>query len=80
MDLFLSLIFGAVGTVYVFYGRREQDVLFLVTGPGKTEIVRRVIESESEADRSLPAARISPESGRLVWMLDQAAAQQLTKK
>ena len=32
MDLFLSLIFGAVGTVYVFYGRREQDVLFLVTG------------------------------------------------
>ena len=32
MDLFLSMIFGAVGTVYVFYGRREQDVLFLVTG------------------------------------------------
>ncbi len=55
-------------------------VLFLVTGSGKAEMVRRVIESESEADHSLPAARISPESGRLVWMLDQAAAQQLTKK
>jgi 6-phosphogluconolactonase len=55
-------------------------VLFLVTGPGKAEIVRRVIESESEADRSLPAARISPESDRLVWMLDQAAAQRLAKK
>ncbi|MBX3330445.1 MAG: 6-phosphogluconolactonase [Nitrospira sp.] len=55
-------------------------VLFLVTGSGKAEIVRRVIESESEADRSLPAAKLSPESGRLVWMLDQAAAQQLTKK
>lgn len=55
-------------------------VLFLVTGSGKAEMVRRVIESESEADRSLPAARISPESGRLVWMLDQAAAQRLTKK
>lgn len=55
-------------------------VLFLVTGAGKAEMVRRVIEAPSEADRSLPAARISPESGRLVWMLDQAAAQQLTKK
>jgi len=55
-------------------------VLFLVTGSGKAEIVRRVIESDSEADHSLPAARIAPESGRLVWMLDQAAARQLTKK
>lgn len=55
-------------------------ILFLVTGPGKAEMVRRVIEPESVADRSLPAAKISPESGRLVWMLDQAAAQQLTRK
>ena len=55
-------------------------VLFLVTGSGKAKMVRRIIEPESEADRSLPAARIAPESGRLVWMLDQAAARQLTKK
>ncbi|HEX5544184.1 MAG TPA: 6-phosphogluconolactonase [Nitrospira sp.] len=55
-------------------------VLFLVTGSGKAKMVRRIIEPESEADRSLPAARIAPESGRLVWMLDRAAAQQLTKK
>ena len=59
---------------------RAAVVLFLVTGPGKAEMVHRVIESESEADRSLPAARIAPESGGLVWMLDQAAAQQLTRK
>ncbi len=32
MALFLSLIFGAVGTVYLFHGRREQDLLFLFTG------------------------------------------------
>ncbi|MEO8217005.1 MAG: amino acid transport protein [Acidobacteriota bacterium] len=32
MSLFLSLIFGAVGTVYMVYGRREQDILFLITG------------------------------------------------
>ncbi len=54
-------------------------VLFLVTGPGKAPVVSRVLEPKSDADRSLPAARISPESGRLIWMLDHAAAQQLKK-
>lgn len=54
-------------------------VLFLVTGSGKAQMVRRVLDQESEADRSLPAAKVSPASGRLVWMLDQSAAQQLKK-
>ncbi|MBH0203715.1 MAG: 6-phosphogluconolactonase [Nitrospira sp.] len=54
-------------------------VLFLVTGAGKAAMVRRVLDPESDADRSLPAAKISPESGRLVWMLDHSAAQQLKK-
>jgi 6-phosphogluconolactonase len=49
-------------------------VLFLVTGPGKADMVRRVLGPRSEADRSLPAARVSPDSGRLVWMMDQPAA------
>lgn len=57
---------------------RAAVVLFIVTGSGKAEMVRRVIECE--ADRSLPAARVSPESGRLVWILDLAAAQYLTMK
>jgi len=52
-------------------------VLFLVTGSGKAHMVHRVLDPKSEADRSLPAARIAPESGRLVWMLDHSAAQQL---
>jgi 6-phosphogluconolactonase len=55
-------------------------VLFLAAGPGKAHMVRRVLDPESEADRFLPAARISPSSGRLVWMLDQAAAQQLNQR
>lgn len=59
---------------------RAAVILFLVTGPAKTQMVHRVIEPESETDHSLPAARISPASGRLVWMLDQAAAQQLTHR
>jgi 6-phosphogluconolactonase len=54
-------------------------VLFLVTGSGKAHMVRRVLDPESEADRSLPAARILPEAGRLVWMIDHSAAQQLKK-
>jgi hypothetical protein len=30
--LFLGLIFGAVGTVYFIYGKKQHDALFLVTG------------------------------------------------
>ncbi|NGZ95834.1 MAG: 6-phosphogluconolactonase [Nitrospira sp. WS110] len=51
-------------------------VLFIVTGAGKAEMVHRVIESDTE--HSLPASRVSPDNGRLVWILDQAAAQHLT--
>lgn len=32
MTLFLDLIFGAIGTVYFIYGKREHDALFLATG------------------------------------------------
>jgi 6-phosphogluconolactonase len=67
----LTLTLGALNHAAV--------VLFLVTGSGKAQMVRRVLNSESDADRSLPAARISPASGRLVWMLDHLAAQQLKK-
>ncbi|MBL8039466.1 MAG: 6-phosphogluconolactonase [Nitrospira sp.] len=59
---------------------RAAMVLFLVTGKSKVDMVHRVLEPDSEEDRSLPAARVSPESGQLVWMLDQAAAQGLTKR
>jgi 6-phosphogluconolactonase len=55
-------------------------VLFLVTGKGKADMIRRILEPASEADRSLPAAQITPESGQLVWMLDQAAAAGLTRQ
>ena len=54
-------------------------VLFLVMGEGKADMVRRILEPASDADRSLPASKIAPESGQLVWMLDQAAAAGLTR-
>lgn len=53
-------------------------VLFIVTGAGKSEMVHRVIESDAE--HSLPASRVSPHNGRLVWILDHAAAQHLTTR
>lgn len=32
MTLFLGLIFGAVGTVYLIIGRKERDPLYLIVG------------------------------------------------
>ena len=32
MNLFLGLLFGAVGSGYAIYGKRQHDALFLVTG------------------------------------------------
>ena len=32
MTLFLGILFGAVGTVYLFIGRREHDALYLIVG------------------------------------------------
>lgn len=51
-------------------------VLFIVTGAGKAQMLHRVIELDAE--HSLPASRVSPDNGRRVWILDQAAAQHLT--
>jgi len=57
---------------------RASVVLFLVTGSTKARIVRRILEPQAAADRALPAALVTPDQGRLVWMLDQAAASELT--
>ena len=32
MTLFLGLIFGAVGTVYLYIGRKEHDAMYLIVG------------------------------------------------
>ncbi len=48
----------------------SRHVLFLVSGSGKRDALRRVFESA--ADPSLPVARIRP-AGTLTWMVDEAA-------
>jgi 6-phosphogluconolactonase len=47
------------------------NVVFLVTGMRKAEILKRLIIAN---DMSLPASKIAPEGGRLVFVLDRDAA------
>ncbi len=47
-----------------------RNVMFLVTGGEKSEAVRRVLSG----DETLPGSLVRPESGRLLWLLDSAAA------
>ena len=49
-------------------------VLFLVSGPGKAAVLRKVI---AEKDRDLPAALVDPGAGRLFFAVDEAAASEL---
>jgi hypothetical protein len=32
MELFFGMLFGALGTAYLVYGKRQHDALFLITG------------------------------------------------
>ena len=57
---------------------RATVVLFLVAGSSKAAIVRAILEPQRAADREYPAALVAPETGRLMWMLDRSAAEQLT--
>ena len=57
-------------TPKVFNHARE--VWFLVTGAGKAETLRNVIKGEKNLE-FLPAQRIQPVDGNLVWMIDEAA-------
>lgn len=51
-------------------------VMFLVTGEGKRQVLAQVLQSPQ--GRELPAGRVRPGSGRLVWLADRAAASGLT--
>ncbi|MEY2412657.1 MAG: 6-phosphogluconolactonase [Acidobacteriaceae bacterium] len=50
-------------------------VMFLATGAEKAPIVKEVLENSASG---LPAQTIRPASGRLIWMLDEPAASQLS--
>lgn len=58
----------------VFNSARK--VVFLVSGQGKAEVLKRVLYGEAQPE-SLPAQRIHPSDGALIWMVDRAAASQI---
>lgn len=49
------------------------NVIFLVSGEGKAAAARTVIEGEFRPDK-FPAQLVAPISGRLLWIMDSAAA------
>ena len=49
------------------------EILFLVAGAEKQEALLAVLQGKSDPE-TYPAQGIRPENGRLVWMVDQAAA------
>ena len=50
-----------------------RNVLFLATGEKKAEAIAAVLKGPSDPDQ-FPAQLIQPESGRIVWLIDQPAA------
>ena len=52
-----------------------REVQFLVAGAGKAEIVGRILHAPHDPDK-LPAQIVAPSPGKLVWLLDEAAATQ----
>ncbi|XP_069460109.1 6-phosphogluconolactonase [Ambystoma mexicanum] len=53
-----------------------RTVVFVAIGEGKASIIKRILETEEE--NPLPAARVRPGHGKLLWFLDEAAAKELT--
>ncbi len=52
----------------------SHQVLFLVTGKAKAEVVRAVLEGP---DGQLPAQKVQPTAGEVIWLLDAKAARLL---
>ena len=52
-------------------------IVVLVSGKKKAEILQRILEGEYQPDL-LPSQLIRPTQGRLLWLVDRAAASRLT--
>ena len=50
-----------------------RHVTFLVAGDAKAQVLRDILTGPHEPDR-LPAQIVRPESGKVLWLVDQAAA------
>ena len=54
-----------------------KNVVFLVTGNNKGEMVKEIIEQPQESEKKYPAALVQPDSDNLYWLLDDAAAEKM---
>jgi 6-phosphogluconolactonase len=55
---------------------RASNIIFLVAGQDKAAVLYQVLHGPYDPER-LPAQLIRPDEGKLVWMVDQAAARDL---
>lgn len=53
------------------------EIVFLVSGSGKAEILRQVLEGKGKLEQ-FPARRVQPVQGSVTWYLDRAAARHLS--
>jgi 6-phosphogluconolactonase len=56
---------------------RAREVVFLVSGEEKADVVKSVLE---EHDTKYPAGSVKPVNGRLTWILDRDAASRLSEE
>lgn len=56
---------------------QASTVIFLVSGPNKARAVRAVLEDQGADPRQWPGKLIRPVKGRLIWIVDRAAAAEL---
>jgi 6-phosphogluconolactonase len=54
------------------------NVLFLVAGADKAAVLREVLRGPADVAR-LPAQGVRPQSGELIWLVDAAAAKELSQ-
>lgn len=53
-----------------------ERVTFLVTGSGKADVLKAVLEGERDTEQ-YPSQLVLPADGKLLWLLDEAAASRL---
>jgi len=56
---------------------RAAEVMFMASGADKADILHQVLEGKSIPP--LPSQRVQPSDGKVLWMLDEAAAAKLTR-
>jgi 6-phosphogluconolactonase len=62
-------------TLHVINGARS--IIFLIAGEKKAGILSQVFKEREQGNPRLPAARVRPRNGSLIWLVDQAAAGEL---